>query len=79
MDAPSHSVADATPADAGAVRKPRLQSTLIKRNIRFRLVEAHASVRDLLRLEGAEDRLGRIDRSEMVADVVEQYQKEVAR
>lgn len=56
-----------------------LQSTLIKRNIRFRLVEAHASVRDLLRLEGAEDRLGRIDRSEMVADVVEQYQKEVAR
>jgi sulfate permease, SulP family len=56
-----------------------LQSTLIKRNIRFRLVEAHASVRDLLRLEGAEDRFGRIDRSEMVADVVEQYQKEVAR
>jgi len=56
-----------------------LQSTLIKRNIRFRLVEAHASVRDLLRLEGAEDRLGRIDRSEIVADVVEQYQKEVAR
>lgn len=56
-----------------------LQSTLIKRNIGFRLVEAHASVRDLLRLEGAEDRLGRIDRSEMVADVVEQYQKEVAR
>ena len=56
-----------------------LQSTLIKRNIRFQLVEAHASVRDLLRLEGAEDRFGRIDRSEMVADVVEQYQKEVAR
>jgi sulfate permease, SulP family len=56
-----------------------LHSTLIKRNIRFRLVEAHASVRDLLRLEGAEDRFGRIDRSEMVADVVEQYQKEVAR
>jgi sulfate permease, SulP family len=56
-----------------------LQSTLIKRNIRFRLVEAHASVRELLRLEGAEDRFGRIDRSEMVADVVEQYQKEVAR
>jgi sulfate permease, SulP family len=55
------------------------QSTLIKRNIGFRLVEAHASVRDLLRLEGAEDRFGRIDRSEMVADVVEEYQKEVAR
>jgi sulfate permease, SulP family len=56
-----------------------LQSTFIKRDIRFRLVEAHASVRELLRLEGAEDRFGRIDRSEMVADVVEQYQKEVAR
>jgi len=42
-----------------------LQSTLIKRNIGFRLVEAHASVRDLLRLEGAEDRFGRIDRSKI--------------
>jgi hypothetical protein len=54
-----------------------LESVLIKRNIRFHLVEARASVRDLLRLEGAGDRLGRIDRSQMVADVIEQYQKEV--
>ena len=54
-----------------------LESVLIKRNIRLHLVEARASVRDLLRLEGAGDRLGRIDRSQMVADVIEQYQKEV--
>jgi sulfate permease, SulP family len=62
---------------AGVKMLFELESVLIKRNIRFRLVEARASVRDLLRLEGAEDRLGRIDRSEMVADVIEQYQKEV--
>jgi len=47
-----------------------------KRRIILRLVEAHASVRDLLRIEGAEDRVGRIDRFAMVADVIEHFQTE---
>ncbi|MBV9275854.1 MAG: sulfate permease [Verrucomicrobia bacterium] len=56
-----------------------LETALTKRNIKLRLVEARASVRDLLRLEGAEGRLGHIDRSAMVADVIEQFQKEAKR
>ena len=46
--------------------------------ISLRLVEAYASIRDLLRLEGAEDRVGRIDRFESVADVIEHFQKDGA-
>jgi len=44
----------------------------------LRLVKAHASVRDLLRIEGAEDRVGRIDRFETVDDVIEHFRKEGA-
>jgi hypothetical protein len=39
----------------------------------FQIVEARASVRDTLRLEGLEDRVGRINRFTSVADVVEQF------
>jgi high affinity sulfate transporter 1 len=53
-----------------------LHTELAKRGIILRLVEAHASVRDLLRIEGAEDRVGRIDRFAMVADVIEHFQRE---
>jgi len=53
-----------------------LHTELAKRRIILRLVEAHASVRDLLRIEGAEDRVGRIDRFAMVADVIEHFQTE---
>jgi sulfate permease, SulP family len=52
-----------------------LHTELAKRGIVLRLVEAHASVRDLLRIEGAEGRVGRIDRFAMVADVIEHFQK----
>jgi SulP family sulfate permease len=52
-----------------------LYSELAKRGTILRLVEAHASVRDLLRIEGAEDRVGRIDRFETVADVIDHFQK----
>jgi hypothetical protein len=48
----------------------------VKRRVILRLVEARASVRDLLRIEGAEDRVGRIDRFAMVADVIEHFQTE---
>ncbi len=44
----------------------------------MRLVEAHASVRGLLRIEGADDRVGRIDRFAIVANVIEHFQKEGA-
>ena len=60
---------------AGARMLLELQTELAKRGVILRLVEAHASVRDLLRIEGAEDRVGRIDRFETVADVIEHFQK----
>jgi sulfate permease, SulP family len=52
-----------------------LQEDLAKAAIALRLVEAHAEVRDLLRLEGLEAKVGRIDRSETVADAVDQFQE----
>jgi sulfate permease, SulP family len=52
-----------------------LQAELAKRSIILRLVEAHASVRDLLRIEGAEERVGTINRFATVADVIEDFQK----
>jgi high affinity sulfate transporter 1 len=63
---------------AGARMFLDLHTELAKRGIILRLVEAHASVRDLLRIEGAEDRVGRIDRFATVADAIEHFQKSVA-
>ena len=60
---------------AGARMFLELYTELAKHGIILRLVEAHASVRDPLRMEGAEDRVGRIDRFETVADVIEHFQK----
>src|SRR5262249_5303658 len=58
---------------AGAKMFLDLHTELAKRQMILRLVEAHASVRDLLRLEGAEDR---VDRFKSVDDVIEHFQKE---
>ena len=55
-----------------------LHAELAKRGVILRLVEAHAFVRDLLRMEGAEDRVGRIDRFATVADAIEHFQKSAA-
>ncbi|HTL57725.1 MAG TPA: sulfate permease [Candidatus Limnocylindrales bacterium] len=48
-----------------------LHEELAKRGIAFQLVEARSSVRDILRSEGVEDKVGRIDRFRSLADVVE--------
>jgi len=47
-----------------------LQEELARRHIALRLVEARSSVRDMLRLEGVEDKVGRIDRTRSLADIV---------
>ncbi|MBV8585791.1 MAG: STAS domain-containing protein, partial [Verrucomicrobia bacterium] len=60
---------------AGARMLLELHTELAKRGLILRLVEAHASVRDLLRIEGVEDRVGRIDRFSTVADVIDSFQK----
>ena len=63
---------------AGAKMFLDLHTELSKRRMILRLVEAHAYVRDLLRIEGAEDRVGRIDRFATVDNVIEYFQKEGA-
>ena len=48
-----------------------LHKELSKRGIALRLVEARSKVRDMLRLEGVEERVGRIDRFTTLADAIE--------
>lgn len=61
---------------AGAHMFLSLHTELEKRGITLRLVEARASVRDMLRVEGVEDKVGRIDRFTMLADVIDDFHKE---
>ncbi len=57
---------------AGARMLMTLQAVLQDAGVRLRLVGARASVRDILRAEGLEDRAGPIDRVLSLADVVEE-------
>ena len=50
-----------------------LHNDLTTAGIQFQIVEARASVRDTLRLEGLEDKVGRINRFTSVADTVENF------
>jgi len=61
---------------AGAQMLGTLQEEIARRGMMFRLVEAHASVRDMLRVEGLEEKVGRIDRFTMLADAIEHFQSE---
>ena len=59
---------------AGAEMLRTLHAELAKRGIPLCLVEARASVRDMLRIEGIEDKVGRIDRVTTLADAIEAFQ-----
>ncbi len=50
-----------------------LEAELRALGVRLHIVEARSSVRGKLRVEGLEDRIGRIDRFTSVADAVEGY------
>jgi MFS superfamily sulfate permease-like transporter len=58
---------------AGARMVLALNEELSRRGITLRLVEARSSVRDILRLEGVEEKIGRIDRFRSLADVVADF------
>jgi anti-anti-sigma regulatory factor len=60
---------------AGARMLSGLQEMLGAAGTTVRLVGARASVRDLLRAERLEERVGPIDRRVTVADVVEEFQR----
>jgi MFS superfamily sulfate permease-like transporter len=53
-----------------------MATELTDRGIRFHAVEPRSSVRDRLRLEGVDARLGGVNRFTGVADVVEHFQRE---
>jgi SulP family sulfate permease len=63
---------------AGARMFLTLQAEVAKRGIAFRLVEARSGVRDMLRIEGIEEKVGRIDRFTMLADAIDAFQNETA-
>ncbi len=60
---------------AGVEMLEALYRDLAASGIRLRLVEAHAELRDLLRLEGLADKVGPIDRSLSMADAVAEFQR----
>ena len=51
-----------------------LHATLEAMGMRLRLVAAHAAVRDILRAEGLEERVGHFDRKGSVADAIDELQ-----
>jgi high affinity sulfate transporter 1 len=59
---------------AGARMLIGLHGDLAKRDIRLRVVEAHAKVRDLLRAEGLEDRVGYLGRHISVDQAIAEFQ-----
>jgi MFS superfamily sulfate permease-like transporter len=59
---------------AGAEMLHELQRELAASDIGFRIVEARSSVRDFLRIEGLEEKVGRIGRTRSVADVLDDFQ-----
>lgn len=63
---------------AGARMFLTLHAECEKRGVAFRLVEARSKVRDMLRTEGVEEKVGRIDRFTMLADAIDAFQKEAA-
>ena len=63
---------------SGAEMLRTLHAELAKRGIPLCLVEARSSVRDMLRGEGVEDKVGRIDRFTTLADAIEAFQSTAA-
>lgn len=58
---------------AGARMLATLHATLQAMGIRLRLVAAHAAVRDMLRAEGLEERVGYFGRRISVADAIDEF------
>jgi high affinity sulfate transporter 1 len=61
---------------AGAHMFLKLHTELTKRDIDLRLVEARSTVRDMLRVEGVEERIGRIDRFTSLAHAIDDFQSQ---
>jgi SulP family sulfate permease len=60
---------------AGAEMLKDLQHEIIGAGIEFRIVEARSAVRDALRVEGMEEKVGHIGRFKTLADVLDDFQQ----
>lgn len=63
---------------AGARMFLTLHSELQKRGVAFQLVEGRSAVRDMLRVEGVEEKTGRIDRFTTLSQAIENFQSHAA-
>jgi MFS superfamily sulfate permease-like transporter len=63
---------------AGVRMLAALHAQLQAAEIRLRLVGAHAAVRDILRAEGMEERVGDFGRRTLVSDVIDEFQRGAA-
>jgi MFS superfamily sulfate permease-like transporter len=59
---------------AGGRMLATLEEELAAEGIRFRVAEAHAEVRELLRAEGLEQQLGGVSRLTSIPDIIEEFQ-----
>ena len=64
---------------AGARMMAALWDELNRRGIGLRVVEARSSVRDILRVEEIEEKVGRIDRFHSLADVIADFERQNGR
>jgi anti-anti-sigma factor len=62
---------------AGAAMLETLHKELASRGVQLRIVEAHAKVRDLLRVEGLEDQVGYFGRHMTVEQAINEYEHAV--
>jgi len=60
---------------AGARMLSALHRDLASTGVQLRLAEAHAAVRDILRAEGLDERVGPIDRRTSVDDIIQNWQQ----
>jgi high affinity sulfate transporter 1 len=64
---------------AGAKMLARLEEQLEQQGIQFRVAEAHAEAREILRATGVSERLGGVSRYTALADLVEDFERDSAR
>lgn len=61
---------------AGAKMLQQLEEELERKGIQFRVAEAHAEVREILRATGISESLGGVSRYTALADIVEDYERD---
>jgi MFS superfamily sulfate permease-like transporter len=64
---------------AGARMLARLEEQLEQEGIHFRVAEAHAEAREILRATGISERLGGVSRYTALADIVEDFERDAKR